>query len=111
MSDKDVDGVMRLLPDCAELVFVTAPGRRAMPAEDIMERFKAAGGDPSRAVCCGDVRTALGLAGALPASRSGADDGCGVSSSIAGQPGAVRHLVYVGGSTYVVSEAVPCFVR
>ena len=111
MSDKDVDGVMRLLPDCAELVFVTAPGRRAMPAEDIMERFKAAGGDPSRAVCCRDVRTALGLAGALPASRNGEDDGHGVSSSIAGQPDAARHLVYVGGSTYVVSEAVPCFVR
>ncbi len=95
MADKDVDGVMRLLPECAEPVFVTAPGKRAMPAEEIMEKYVAAGGDPSRAVCCSDIRSALEAAGVLSAVR----------------PDAARHLVYVGGSTYVVAEAVPYFVH
>ena len=109
MADKDVDRIMEMFPKCAELVAVTAPGKRAMPAEEILGKYVAAGGDPSRAVCCGDMKTALEAAGAIPAASSG--EGTGFAAGRGTGPGtdAARHLVYIGGSTYIVAEAVPFF--
>lgn len=107
MADKDIDKIMSLLPAHAEMFFVTAPGKRAMSAEEILEKFISAGGNPSKAVCCADVRSALEAAGALPVKNYKSKDKD--STTTDGQSDAARHLVYVGGSTYVVAEAVPFF--
>lgn len=93
MADKDVNEVLRYVPGCARLIFTTAPGRRAMPAEDIMSRYIETGGDPARAVCRDSIKSALEEAGVLSGPRKDA--------------GEKRHLVYIGGSTYVVAETVP----
>lgn len=129
MADKDVDEIMRLLPSCAEMVFVTAPGRRAMPAGQIMRKYLDAGGRPEKAVCAEDIRDALEKAGVLSWTESGGGPSSGASGNAlrgtladAGEAkpaaggreegpdsGRARHLVYIGGSTYVVAGAVPYF--
>lgn len=91
MSDKDVREVMRIMPCGAQHVFVTAPGRRAMTAEKIMDLYLSEGGSPSSVKCCDSVREGLAyLTGPC---------GHGTCSDEA------RRLIYIGGSTYVVSEA------
>lgn len=91
MSDKDVREVMRIMPDRAEHLFVTAPGKRAMAADMIRDIYLAEGGNPSSVKCCGSVKEGLDC---ITESFRHAD--CG---------GDARRLVYIGGSTYVVSEA------
>ena len=95
--DKDVDAALRLLPADAVCVFTQAHGKRALPAESIKERylaFCAAESRPLGQVHCADnvedaVRTAYQLAASIKENNP-----------------AARPLIYVGGSTYVVSEAV-----
>ena len=99
MADKDVDEIMRMLPPAAECIFVTAPGKRAMTAEAIMEAYLAAGGSPARACCIASVRDAVSEALLRSERRSGAGGGCSSAPD----------LIYVGGSTYVVAETVGLF--
>lgn len=94
VSDKDVDAVLRLIPREAELViFTNADNHRALPAAEAAKRYEAdcaeVGCEPCRHVVCQTVASAVetALAEALQA----------------------RTLIYIGGSTYVVSEAVRCF--
>lgn len=97
VADKDVDAVLHLLPTDAVLVFTQAHGKRALPAEDVRNRylsFCTETGRPAGDVYCADtvidaVRLAYGLAVSLRDS----------------DPDALP-LIYIGGSTYVVSEAV-----
>ncbi len=113
MADKDIDRIMALFPECAEAVFVTVPGKRAMPAGEIYQRFIRAGGNPEKAICCGNVREALEAAGAVTAAEPAGHSGTADYGPDAGVPSGpddpARHLVYVGGSTYLVAEAVPLF--
>lgn len=95
VADKDVDAALKLLPEDAVMVFTKASGKRAMDASEIMSRYvssREARGLSVGNVFCDDsvedaVRRALDLA-----------SGIAVAS---GKP-----VVYIGGSTYVVSEAV-----
>ena len=95
VADKDVDAALKLLPEDAVMVFTKASGKRAMDASEIMRRYvssREAHGLSVGNVFCEDsvknaVRHALDLA-----------SGIAVAS---GKP-----VVYIGGSTYVVSEAV-----
>ena len=95
VADKDVDAALKLLPEDAVMVFTKASGKRAMDASEIMSRYvssREARGLSVGNVFCDDsvedaVRRALDLA-----------------SGIAGASG--KPVVYIGGSTYVVSEAV-----
>ena len=97
VADKDVDAVLHLLPQGASYVFTNAQGKRALGAEEIRDRYmafcKETGREPGDVHVGGTVieavRKALGLAEMMKASDS-----------------AARPLIYVGGSTYVVSEAV-----
>ncbi len=97
VADKDVDAVLHLLPSDAVLVFTQAHGKRALPAENIRDRYMAycaESGRPAGDVhCTGTVIEAVKLAYGLAASLRESD------------PGALP-LIYIGGSTYVVSEAV-----
>lgn len=84
MADKDIDKILAMLPAQARLIFVTPSSHRAMKAEDLCRKYLEAGNDPSSASCStveGAVRKVSSLG--------------------------PRDLVYVGGSTYLVSEAVP----
>ncbi|HIZ87007.1 MAG TPA: bifunctional folylpolyglutamate synthase/dihydrofolate synthase [Candidatus Coprenecus pullistercoris] len=79
-GDKDVEAVCRLLPDSPEYILTQAAGSRAMPAG----RLKETAGKMC-ATAVPDVRAALDLA----LSKAGPDD-----------------VVFVGGSSYVVAEAL-----
>ena len=95
VADKDVDSVIHLMPEDAVYVFTQAQGRRALAAESICDRYvafcKENGRSPKGIYCSGTVVEAVSLAYRLAA----------IVKEAGGRP-----LVYVGGSTYVVSEAV-----
>jgi len=91
MADKDLDSIIPLMPRDARYIFATPETARAMAAEEIFAQVKAfrtaEGLDCSRMETCGSVPEAVDRA-----LRLAGDD-----------PGA---LIYIGGSTFVVSEAV-----
>lgn len=96
VADKDVGAAIRLMPERAVYVFTNASGKRAMPAEAVRERYldfcRETGREPGEVHCCPKVSDAVAKAFALAASlRETAPD--------------ARPLIYIGGSTYVVSEA------
>ena len=94
VADKDVDAVLHLLPENAVYVFTQADSRRALPAEKIREKYLShcrESGRPS-----GDVHVASSVAEALE-----------TAARLAAQE--KSPLIYIGGSTYVVSEAVSEF--
>lgn len=97
VADKDVDAVIHLMPEDAVYVFTQAQGKRALPAEEVRGRYLsycAETGRPAPEVhCCGTVVEAVELAFRLASSIKESDPDA--------QP-----LVYIGGSTYIVSEAV-----
>lgn len=97
VADKDVDSVIHLMPKDAIYVFTQAQGKRALPAENIRDRYLTFCEENSRSIdrvhCVGTVVEAMNLAYEIAAGIVAAD------------PHA-RPLIYVGGSTYVVSEAV-----
>jgi len=83
MADKDLDAIIPLMPREASWIFTTPATKRALPADEILRRC----GMPDAQVVnpvTDAVRRALELAGAT-------------------------RPVYIGGSTFVVAEALPCF--
>ena len=97
VADKDVDSVIHLMPKDAIYVFTQAQGKRALPAENIRDRYLTFCEENSRSIgtvhCAGTVVEAMNLAYEIAAGIVEADP-------------RARPLIYVGGSTYVVSEAV-----
>ena len=97
VADKDVDSVIHLMPKDAIYVFTQAQGKRALPAENIRERYLTFCEENSRSIgrvhSAGTVVEAMNLAYEIAAGIVAADTDA-------------RPLIYVGGSTYVVSEAV-----
>ena len=100
VADKDVDSVIHLMPEDATYVFTQAQSKRALAAESIRERFMRfcdeAGKVPAGVQCVENVAEAVSLARSLALAVVEADK-------------SARPLIYVGGSTYVVSEAVALF--
>lgn len=97
VADKDVDPVIHLMPSNAIYVFTQAQGKRALPAENIQEKYMALcseeGRKPGEMHCTLTVAEAKALALELAEEMKVSDkDAC--------------PLIYVGGSTYVVSEFV-----
>ena len=94
-ADKDVEAVVKLLPLDAEYIFTQAQGSRAMPAVRLREMVDASRRARGRAdagerdsVAVENVGDAVRMA----LQRSGAED-----------------VVFIGGSSYVVAEALECF--
>lgn len=87
VADKDFDAVLKLLPSRAHIIFTEADSRRAMPAVQLEVHFKELG------LKARSVRVMTPVARALSEARGLAE-------------GMASPLIYVGGSTYVVSEAV-----
>lgn len=100
VADKDVDAVIHLMPEDAVYVFTQAQGKRALKVDEVVARYAAfcesSGRKPGIVHSAGTVveavRKALDIA---EASKTCAPD--------------ARPLIYIGGSTYVVSEAVTLF--
>ena len=97
VADKDVDAVLHLMPEDASYIFTQADGKRALSAEVIKEKFLQRNGS-STSVVAGvysvpDVRGAVSLAKRL-------------SEEFIKENPSAHPLIYIGGSTYVVSEAV-----
>ena len=86
VRDKDVDAVLRIIPRRARIFFTNADNHRAMPAEEVRQRFEAIFSNP-------DNKAYPFVADAVEAAM----EYC---------RGLVRPLLYIGGSTYIVSEAV-----
>ena len=80
MADKDLDAIIPLMPRSASWIFTTPSTKRALPAKEILRRANM----PDARVI-DNVKDAVNYA---------------VSQ---GRP------VYIGGSTFVVAEALPCF--
>lgn len=96
VADKDVDAAVSLFPENAVYVFTKAQGKRAMPAEEVRGRYvdvcTASGKEPAETYCFENVPDAVEKAFVLAG---------GVSETMTDRP-----LIYIGGSTYVVSEAM-----
>ena len=109
VADKDLDSVLPLMPGDARYIFTQAKGKRALSADVISEKFSAA--YPSvETLKASDVKEAVQLALEMAASSESTMDTASVSGpgasheSVAGT--IAGPLIYIGGSTYVVSEAV-----
>lgn len=100
VSDKDVDAVMHLMPRDATYIFTNASTRRAMPASEVIAKYlnhcRADGISDVQAVATDSVPDAL---------RKALD----INAAVLAENPQSRPLIYVGGSTYVVSEAVALF--
>lgn len=89
MADKDLSAILPLMPRDATYIFTTPATPRALSAEEILrqyEAYKAADGERAIAIpsVAAAVRHALSLA-------------------------TPDTLIYIGGSTFVVAEAIPLF--
>ena len=95
MADKDLNAILPLMPRDATYIFTAPDTPRALPPDVILARFKAwreAQAQPtSRAYDFVNVRQAVQMAVQL-------------AQNLSGSP-----LIYIGGSTFVVAEALPLF--
>lgn len=95
MADKNFDAIMPLFPENATWIFTTPKTRRSDPASDIKDRYTAFCEKhdrmANRLYVQDSVRDAVAMA-------------LKTAAAYGGNP-----LVYIGGSTFVVSEAVTCF--
>ena len=99
VADKDVDAALELMPEDIVCIFTQAQGKRAMPAEQVKEKYLN--------FCAGAARPEgeVHVAGTvLEAVRKAMQAAAGIKAA---DPQA-RPLIYVGGSTYVVAEAAAC---
>lgn len=98
MADKDLDAIMPLMPEDAAYVFTTPQTRRALPAQAILDRYAAFcrehGRSTERLHACDSVREAVGHAVREAARQCAAGE---------------KPLIFIGGSIFVLAEAVPCF--
>ena len=97
--------ILPLMPVDATYIFTAPQTSRALPADDILKRFTAfRGGQPSlRAYSAPTVRQAVQMALQLAQTLSGQTS----RSASADKP--VPPLVFIGGSAFVVAEALPLF--
>ena len=87
VNDKDIDGVLDLMPEKAFYFFTQASVQRAMPAEDFATKaiFHGLSG-----TICDSVQEAVEKALA----RAGQDD-----------------IIFIGGSPFVVADPLPLFLK
>ena len=104
MADKDLDSIIPLMPADATYIFTAPATARALPAAEILKRFNAAqAAAPRRAYAADTVRQAVQMALQLAQTLSQQTN----RSASAAKP--VPPLVFIGGSAFVVAEALPLF--
>lgn len=90
VADKDVDSVIHLFPGDTVYVFTQAASKRALPADAIRGKYLAWCSDSGTAPC--ECHCIPSVSEAVKFARQRAK-------------GLTAPLIYIGGSTYVVSEA------
>ncbi len=90
MADKDLDAILPLMPRCATYLFTTPDTPRALPAEQIHRRYELSRGGhaPGQEFLVDSVAEAVQKALEMATPDT---------------------LIYIGGSTFVVAEALPLF--
>ena len=103
MADKDLDSIMPLMPAKATYIFTTPSTPRALPAGDIASRYtafcKSNGIRTPGIYTSSSVSEAVNMAMKL------------VQQLAPWDVKAPSPLIYIGGSTFVVAEAVPYFAK
>ena len=97
VADKDVDSVVHLMPLDARYVFTQAASKRALAADAIKDKLVSYCTSKGEGIPQVDVVSAVADAVAFAKELA--------SRLVAADPSAVP-LIYIGGSTYVVSEAI-----
>ncbi len=97
VADKDVDAVLHCMPSDAIYIFTQAQGKRAMTASDVCGKYQSFCLGTGRSV--GQVHVTATVAEAVDKAKM-------LVSGIVDTDNLSRPLVYIGGSTYVVSEAI-----
>ena len=87
VNDKDIDGVLSLMPPDASYFFTQASVERAMPVKDFAMKAMRKG---LPGVLCETVKEAVEKA----LKSAGKDD-----------------LIFIGGSTFIVADALPLFMK
>jgi len=100
VADKDVDSVLHILPEGAVYIFTQAQSKRALSAEKIKEKYLRFCSGTSRDN--GNVYVRETVQEAVQLARQ-------LSETLLNESPASKPLVYIGGSTYVVSEAVSLY--
>ncbi len=113
MADKDLDAILPLMPREATYLFATPSTPRALPAAEILKRFKAfhqthaarptEGCTPSGASAC-----FIAPEGVHPPQ---AVDSVAEAVKQALELATPQSLIYIGGSTFVVADALPLFLK
>lgn len=99
MADKNLDDILPLLPENAEYIFTTPATSRALPAEDIYS--KVAAYRKTKGLDNHNLRVMDSVVEAVDAALHTA------GKHMAGT--GKKPLIYIGGSTFAVAEAVPYF--
>ena len=97
VADKDVDAVLHLIPEYAVCIFTQARSRRALEAEKIRDKYLNFCAETSRSAA--QVYVVEDVASAVSVARQ-------MAGEIVGKDASARPLIYIGGSTYIVSEAI-----
>ncbi|MBP5483653.1 MAG: bifunctional folylpolyglutamate synthase/dihydrofolate synthase [Bacteroidales bacterium] len=130
MADKDLDAILPLMPENATYIFTAPDTPRALPADEILKRFtafraaKAAAkaAKASNNAQCEEPYTTVGpvtlssRAYAFTAVRQAVQMAVHLSHNLSQQlnrsasaEDPAPPLIYIGGSTFVVAEAMPLF--
>ena len=110
MADKDLAGIAPLMPEGARYILTAPAIPRALPAEELKVRLGKLRPDltletaPSIAAA---VERALEIAGSL--AGSAAEAGSEAGSAAAAGRSASEPFIYIGGSTFVVTDAIEYF--
>ena len=97
VADKDVDAVLHLIPEYAVCIFTQARSRRALEAEKIRDKYLNFCAETSRSAA--QVYVVEDVPSAVSVARQ-------MAGEIVGKDASARPLIYIGGSTYIVSEAI-----
>ena len=98
VNDKDIDVVMSLLPRDAHYYFTQAQTHRAIPAEVLAEKYRNTTFKLSNLQTFkpSNFQTFTRVADAIQAATKAASD---------------KDIIFIGGSNYVVGEAISHFSR
>lgn len=113
MADKDLGSILPLMPPEASYIFTTPKTARALPAEEISHRFESfLEGRCSSAIstCSSQHSSAIQLS-AVPAHIVVPDVADAVRTALKQAAGASKPVIYIGGSTFAVAEALPVFKK
>ncbi len=104
VADKDIDAVMRLMPHDAEYFFTNSSGKRALPADEMKRKYEDFCGE--HGLPHGFVQSYGSVAEAVAAAMKRYSELTANDVSCPEKGSRALPLIYVGGSAFVVAEAI-----